>query len=312
MKTVTKLADYNEWLKYTEPVEEKSELETLFNTIESSDPEQFKSLVSLLGNIAEVESYRGVNNSNPDSTAAGAFHFIDDAFATAKRRVSNLMRMDKYKDVIAANPKLVTKLNDIQAANSVEDLDVADQAILAFVDLKMKGNGLNKFLGGKKSAFGVYRDNWATTTKKQTAGILKRNWDNAQTRLNASDLTNLEFLTLRSPITSGTHQALPRPIPSTTNSVESYKSGGILSGVKKIPNDMKDLIQPYITSSSKYSQKSGNVTGLTKPDGFKAEGVSFGANKDGFFVYTHRARSKSHKDPFKITEKEKSFIKSTG
>lgn len=97
---------------------------------------------------------------------------------------------------------------------------------------------------------------------------------------------------------------------------DKFKGGGVLANVRKIPVDMKNQIQPYLTSSSKYHPKSGIVVGLRKPDLFsispKARGVSFGANKDGFFVYTHRARSKSHKDPMKITKKEIEFISSTG
>ena len=84
---------------------------------------------------------------------------------------------------------------------------------------------------------------------------------------------------------------------------------------RKIPIEMKELIGKYLTTSSRY--KDGMVFGLKKPDGFskissKSSGVSFGANKDGFFVYTHRARCKAHKDPLKITKKEIDFIESTG
>jgi hypothetical protein len=43
------------------------------------------------------------------------------------------------------------------------------------------------------------------------------------------------------------------------------------------------------------------------PDGF-----SMGIDKNGFFVHTHRARSKSHKTPSGITAKEMKFIDSTG
>ncbi len=43
------------------------------------------------------------------------------------------------------------------------------------------------------------------------------------------------------------------------------------------------------------------------PDGF-----SMGIDKNGFFVHTHRARSKSHESPSDITAKEMKFIDSTG
>jgi hypothetical protein len=84
---------------------------------------------------------------------------------------------------------------------------------------------------------------------------------------------------------------------------------------RKIPKEMKELILKYTTNSSSY--RNGMVFGLRKPTelnkiSVKARGVSFGANKDGFFVYTHRARCKSHKDFRKITKKEIDFIESTG
>jgi hypothetical protein len=43
------------------------------------------------------------------------------------------------------------------------------------------------------------------------------------------------------------------------------------------------------------------------PDGF-----SMGVDKDGYFIHTHRARSKSHEKPSQITAKEMKFIDSTG
>lgn len=44
----------------------------------------------------------------------------------------------------------------------------------------------------------------------------------------------------------------------------------------------------------------------------KMSGVSLGRDKKGWFVYTHRARSKSKQIPEKITKKEIRFIRSTG
>ena len=35
-------------------------------------------------------------------------------------------------------------------------------------------------------------------------------------------------------------------------------------------------------------------------------------DKDGFYIHTHRARSKSYESPEKITEKDIKFIDSTG
>ena len=44
----------------------------------------------------------------------------------------------------------------------------------------------------------------------------------------------------------------------------------------------------------------------------KSSGVSLGADKDGFFCYTHRAASKRHESPEKIPVKEINFIETTG
>ena len=65
---------------------------------------------------------------------------------------------------------------------------------------------------------------------------------------------------------------------------------------------------------------SGKVTELKiHPDLMKKikeknlpSGFSMGVDKDGYFIHTHRARSKSHKNPSKITDKEIKFIDSTG
>lgn len=41
-------------------------------------------------------------------------------------------------------------------------------------------------------------------------------------------------------------------------------------------------------------------------------GVSVGRDEDGFFVMTHRARSKSYESPGEIPDKELKWIRSTG
>jgi len=85
---------------------------------------------------------------------------------------------------------------------------------------------------------------------------------------------------------------------------------------RSIPKDMKEKIMDYITSGSRYKE-GGFVYGLSKPSELttktpKADGVSMGADKNGFFVYTHRARSKSYSEPGKIPVKDIKFIESTG
>jgi len=85
---------------------------------------------------------------------------------------------------------------------------------------------------------------------------------------------------------------------------------------KSISKEMKEEILKYFTGGSTYKE-GGHVHGLTKPKELtdktpKTSGVSMGADKDGFFVYTHRARSGSHAEPGKIPIKEINFIESTG
>ncbi len=60
------------------------------------------------------------------------------------------------------------------------------------------------------------------------------------------------------------------------------------------------------------SQKS--FDNVPKPDDLKAvmDGVSLGKDKDGFFVYTHRARSASYPTPHKIPKSKIKFIETTG
>ncbi len=44
----------------------------------------------------------------------------------------------------------------------------------------------------------------------------------------------------------------------------------------------------------------------------KWDGVSLGRDKDGYFCYTHRARSKSYESPQQIPIKKVEFVESTG
>jgi hypothetical protein len=85
---------------------------------------------------------------------------------------------------------------------------------------------------------------------------------------------------------------------------------------KSIDAEMKEKIFKYFTGGSTYKE-GGHVHGLTKPKELmdktpKADGVSMGADKDGFFVYTHRQRSKSYESPEKISIKDIEFTENTG
>ena len=96
---------------------------------------------------------------------------------------------------------------------------------------------------------------------------------------------------------------------------EKIKSIKNLHGLpKELKEVAYDLVQ-YVTSAKK-----GKVFGLKlHPDlkkkikeGGYPDGYDMGVDKDGYFIHTHRARSKSHSKPNGITAKEMKFIDSTG
>ena len=85
---------------------------------------------------------------------------------------------------------------------------------------------------------------------------------------------------------------------------------------KKIPKEMKEKIIPLLVSAGIHGSKynDGRVTDLKIPKipGKSLKGVGLGADKDGFFVMTHRARSKSKPEIKDIPDKDIKFIESTG
>jgi 2'-5' RNA ligase len=85
---------------------------------------------------------------------------------------------------------------------------------------------------------------------------------------------------------------------------------------KSLSKEMKEKILQYLGGGSTYHE-GGRVHGLIKPNGFtdktpKSSGVSLGADKDGFYCYTHRAASERYESPEKIPIKDIKFIESTG
>jgi hypothetical protein len=90
----------------------------------------------------------------------------------------------------------------------------------------------------------------------------------------------------------------------------------------KIQFEMGNLKQPEKIIDNFFRIKDGGIShtelrmeskeehGLPKPDGM--DGVSLGRDGDGFFVYTHRARSNSYKSPEKIPASVVKDIESTG
>jgi len=82
---------------------------------------------------------------------------------------------------------------------------------------------------------------------------------------------------------------------------------------KKLSKEMKEKILPLIIQGST-TYKTGRVFDLHIPkiEGKSFKGVSLGADKNGFFVFTHRARCKSKPNIEDIPNKDIEFIETTG
>jgi hypothetical protein len=75
-----------------------------------------------------------------------------------------------------------------------------------------------------------------------------------------------------------------------------------------LPKDIKEKVLKL--GVSRFENGRAHI-GKPKIKGRNFDGVGMGADKNGFYVYTHRARSKSKSDPSEITSKEVKFIRST-
>jgi hypothetical protein len=84
---------------------------------------------------------------------------------------------------------------------------------------------------------------------------------------------------------------------------------GSVERSRTLTKEMKEKLIPFLTSSSRYDN--GRVFNLSGWN-LQTKGSSLGADKNGFFCYTHRARSESYESPDKIPAKEVKFIESTG
>ena len=88
--------------------------------------------------------------------------------------------------------------------------------------------------------------------------------------------------------------------------------------VRGISNELKDIALDHLGSRTRANK--GKITGLALHADLKKkikdknlpDGFDMGIDKDGFYIHTHRARSKSYESPEKITEKDIKFIDSTG
>jgi len=121
----------------------------------------------------------------------------------------------------------------------------------------------------------------------------------------------------------GARYILPKRQPLKT--FENHKSIGkeidikdTIKNLRGVSKENKDLAIGLLKSYTKAGK--GKITGLELhpelkkkiSDGEYPSGYDMGIDKDGFFIHTHRARSKSHEKPNGITAKEMKFIDSTG
>lgn len=88
--------------------------------------------------------------------------------------------------------------------------------------------------------------------------------------------------------------------------------------VRGVSSENKEYAKKYTQCITKVGK--GKITGLDLPSEFVSKlnseklpnGFSMGIDKDGFFIHTHRARSKSKKSIMSIPKKDIIFIDSTG
>jgi hypothetical protein len=91
-----------------------------------------------------------------------------------------------------------------------------------------------------------------------------------------------------------------------------------IKNLKKVPKELKEIALTLLKTYTKAGK--GKITGLNLHQGLvnKIEkgnypnGFDMGIDKDGFFIHTHRARSKSYENPEDIPVKDIKFIDSTG
>jgi len=95
----------------------------------------------------------------------------------------------------------------------------------------------------------------------------------------------------------------------------------IEKSIKYLKGISKELKEVAVSLCKEYSRaKNGIISGLNlHPDlkkkiskGNYPNGFDMGIDKNGYFIHTHRGRSKSHEKPDGITAKEIKFIDSTG
>jgi len=91
-----------------------------------------------------------------------------------------------------------------------------------------------------------------------------------------------------------------------------------IKNLKKLSSEYKDVALSLIQNRTR--AKNGIITGLKLHSDLRRKirdkkypsGFDMGIDYNGYFIHTHRARSKSHEKPDQITSKEIKFVDSTG
>lgn len=102
---------------------------------------------------------------------------------------------------------------------------------------------------------------------------------------------------------------------------ESFNDNSIvdtIKNLKKVPKELKEVALTLLKTYTKAGK--GKITGLNLHQdlvnkikkGNYPNGFDMGIDKDGFYIHTHRARSKSYEKPSDIPVKDIKFIDSTG
>jgi hypothetical protein len=271
---------------------EISLLEKLYKSTETKGT--FDKLVSLLGIMAEAESFKGTKKYNKESSASGIFHFLvgngggynkrgqkiskgkydangnrkTSSFQTAQKRLSNMIYSDAYSENIEAQ-NLLVPLSKILKANTPDDLTEEQQAVLAFVNLKMKSSSLGNYLDGKMSADDVYGKEWVTRGKTHSDESIKTNWANAIIR--GEGKNHYEYFGINAELQPASPSVKENHIPGplkTSQSEESdhwYMDNNYMLGEEEYPYQPENERIKNIDGTPLYQ-----LGGIIKPAGVSA------------------------------------------
>ena len=227
---------------------------------------------------------------------------LDDQSRTKLLKVFNSMIPEDW-EVIAHH--LTIKMGALKDG-SQEKQDMIDNKV---INLSV----IDYAIDDKVMAVGVDGYHSAKTKPHITIAI---NRDVGGKPFMSNNLTDWRPLGFPLELTGKINEIRRNALNESTKKSKYIKAKDSLMKSKSIDKEMKELILKYMLGGSTYHE-GGYVHGLSKPQKLcdkskKIDGVSMGADKNGFYVYTHRAKSKSHPTPEQITVKEIKFIESTG